>query len=153
VSISVGDEAPEFTLKATDGSDVTLSSFRGDSSVTLVFYPFAFSGICTSELCEIGDNLSAFNDADNVVLAISCDRHHALRAFKEAEGLDFELLADGWPHGAVSRAYGCFDEDLGVALRRTVVVGRDGRIARIFDSGGIGEARDLGSYTDALGSL
>ena len=153
MSLDVGDTAPDFTLKDTDGNEVTLSSFAGDSSVTLVFFPFAFSGICTGELCEIGDNLGAFNSADNVVLAISCDRMHSLKAFKAQEGYDFALLSDGWPHGAVAQAYGCFDDTLGCAQRATFVVGRDGKVAEAFRSGGIGEARQLSSYTEALTKL
>jgi len=150
MSLNVGDAAPDFTLKDSDGNEVTLSSFRGSSSVTLVFFPFAFSGICTGELCEIGDNLGAFNSADNVVLAISCDRAQALKAWKAQEGYEFALLSDGWPHGAVAQAYGCFNDTVGVAERATFVIDKDGNVAEAFRSGGIGEARELSSYTDAL---
>jgi mycoredoxin-dependent peroxiredoxin len=150
MSINVGDAAPDFTLKDTDGNEVTLSSFRGAKSVTLVFFPFAFSGICTGELCELGDNLSAFNSADNTVLAISCDRAHSLKAFNAQEGYDFALLSDGWPHGAVATAYDCFNDTLGCAERATFVIDKDGNVAEAFRSGGIGEARELSSYTEAL---
>ncbi len=153
MAINVGDDAPDFTLKDTDGNEVTLSSFRGSTSVTLVFIPFAFTGVCQGELCELRDNLATFNDAGNQVLAISCDRSPSQKVWKEQEGFNFPLLSDGWPHGEVARAYDCFNEDLGCAFRRTVVVDRDGKVADVFQSGGLGEARSLGSYTDALAKV
>ena len=72
--------------------------------MVIVFYPFAFSGICTGELCEIRDNLAVFEYADAEVLAVSVDSKFALRAYAEQEGYGFSLLADFWPHGAVARA-------------------------------------------------
>jgi len=76
VPVEIGQEAPDFTLKDQDGNDVTLSSFRGQQSVVLVFYPFTFTGVCQGELCEIRDDPSAFDAADAQVLAISCDTRH-----------------------------------------------------------------------------
>lgn len=153
MSIEIGDEAPDFTLKDEAGNEVTLSSFRGTSSVTLVFYPFAFSGVCSGELCSLRDNLSAFNSHENQVLAISCDRAQTLKAWKAEQGYNFPMLSDGWPHGAVATAYGCFNETVGVAERLTVVVGKNGRVVDTFRSGGLGEARDPGSYDDALAKV
>jgi len=153
MTIAPGDEAPDFTLNDTDGNQVTLSSFRGDTSVTLVFIPFAFTGRCQGELCELSDNISRFNDAGNQVLAITCDRAPSLKEWKAQQGFDFPLLSDGWPHGEVARAYGCFNEDLGCAERQTVVVGKDGTVVESFRSGGLGEARSLDSYTDALAKV
>jgi peroxiredoxin len=153
MTLNVGDAAPDFTLKDTDGDEVTLSSFRGDTSVTLVFIPFAFTGVCQGELCELRDNLARFNDAGNQVLAITCDRAPSLKVWKEQEGFNFPLLSDGWPHGEVARAYDCFDEALGCALRRTVIVGKDGNVADVFQSGGLGEARSFDSYTAGLAKV
>ena len=150
MSIEVGSEAPDFTLKDTDGNEVTLSSFRGKDSVTLVFIPFAFTGVCQGELCELRYNLHSFEHAANQVLSISCDTRHALKTWKEEQGFTFPMLSDFWPHGSTAQAYDCFNPDLGCAMRRTVVVGKDGTITDIFQSGGLGEARNLGSYTDAL---
>ena len=150
MTLNVGDPAPDFTLTDTDGNQVTLSSFRGDKSVTVVFIPFAFTGVCQGELCELSENLEQFVTAGNQVLAISCDRSPSLKAWKAQEGFSFPLLSDGWPHGAVATAYGCFNEDLGCAERLTVVVDRDGNVADLFRSGGLGEARPLSSYTEAL---
>jgi peroxiredoxin len=153
MTLNAGDQAPDFTLTDTDGNAVTLSSFRDRTSVTLVFIPFAFTGVCKGELCELSDNLAAFNSADNQVLAITCDRAPSLKAWKDQEGFNFPLLSDGWPHGEVARAYGCFDEALGCAQRLTVIVGKDGKVADTFRSGGLGEARPFESYTEGLAKV
>ena len=153
MALSVGDEAPDFTLNDTDGTAVTLSSFRGERSVTVVFIPFAFTGVCQGELCELRDHLETFRSADNEVLVITCDRAPSLKEWGAQQGYTFPLLSDGWPHGEVSRAYGCFNEALGCAERLTVVVGKDGNVADLFRSGGLGEARPLSSYTDALAKV
>jgi mycoredoxin-dependent peroxiredoxin len=150
MSIAVGDTAPEFTLKDTDGNDVTLSSFRGKQSVTLVFIPFAFTGVCEGELCELRDNLNTFTNKDNQLLAITCNTRHSLGVWKEQQGYNFPLLSDFWPHGEVARSYECFNDSLGCAMRRTVVIDADGVIVDLFESGGLGEARDLESYNGAL---
>lgn len=112
----VGQQAPDFTLANQYGEPVRLADFRG-RNVVLVFYPFAFSGICTGELCEIRDNLSVFEHADAEVLAVSVDSKYALRAYAGQEGYDFSLLADFWPHGAVAERYGVFDAESGMAIR------------------------------------
>ena len=87
----------------------------------LVFYPFAFSGVCTGEMAGIRDRLAEFMTFDTEVLAISCDPMYALRAFADADGLNFPLLSDFWPHGEVTRAYDVFDDGQGLrrAGRRT----------------------------------
>ena len=150
MSIEQGQTAPDFTLVDEQGEEVTLSSFRGKKSVTLVFYPFAFSGVCRAELCELRDNANSFVSADNQVLGISCDRKQTLAAWKAAEGFDFPLLSDGWPHGEVAKAYGCFNEAVGAAERLTVVIDKEGVVTDVFRSAGLGEARPFDNYTDAL---
>ena len=150
MTIEPGQQAPDFTLGDEQGQEVTLSSFRGQKSVTLVFIPFAFTGVCQGELCELRDNLGAFETADNQVLAITCDRAPSLKAWKAEQGFNFPMLSDGWPHGAVAQLYDCFNSERGCAFRRTVVVDKDGVITDVFQSGGLGEARSLDSYTEAL---
>jgi peroxiredoxin len=144
--VDVGELAPDFTLKSQHGEDVTLSSFRG-TPVVLVFFPFAFSGICADEFAEIRDH-----ELDAEVLAISCDHVFANRAFADAHHLGFSVLSDFWPHGDVSRAYGIFNEDVGVAERGTYVLDGQG-IVRWKVEHGIGEARDLRAYREALDTL
>jgi peroxiredoxin len=126
--LELGTMAPDFTLRDQFGQDVRLSSYRGRKAVALVFFPFAFSGVCTSEMGGIRDRLESFLTFDTEVLAISCDPVYALRAFADADGLNFPMLSDYWPHGEVTRAYGVFDEARGCPLRSSYVLDRDGRV-------------------------
>lgn len=146
-----GQLAPDFELLNQYGEPVRLSDFRG-RNVVVVFYPFAFSGICTGELCEIRDNISAFEDSNATVLAISVDSKFTLRAYAEQEGYGFDLLADFWPHGAVATAYGVFDALSGMALRGTFIIDAEG-IVRYVVVNPRGQARDLGEYRRALATL
>ena len=100
--IGVGDVAPDFSLSDQYGATVSLRELRSDSGVLIVFYPFAFSGICTGELTEIRDDLGAFQNEHSAVVAISCDPVFALRAWADQEGYFFPLLSDFWPHGQVA---------------------------------------------------
>lgn len=151
MALSVGDTAPDFTLKNQHGQEIALSALRG-KPVVLVFFPFAFSGICTGELCEIRDNLNVFTDDGVTVLAISCDHFFSNRAFADRDGYTFDILSDFWPHGAVSQAYGVFEESAGAARRGTFLIDADG-IIRWSVENPIGEARDFLGYKDALAAL
>lgn len=148
---SLGAEAPDFELANQYGEPVKLSSFRG-RNVAVVFYPFAFSGICTGELCEIRDNLGMFEYSDTVVLGVSVDSKFSLRAYAAQEGYSFDLLADFWPHGAVASAYGVFDAGSGMAKRATFIIDGDGRI-RYSVVNPRGQARDFSEYRSALADL
>ena len=150
-ALSVGAIAPDFTLRDTHGTPITLSDLRG-APVLIVFYPFAFSGICSGELCELRDNLSVFNAADVRVLAISCDTMFSLKAWTEQEGFAFDLLSDFWPHGDVARAYGVFDDDGGLALRGSFLIDADGALAWSVVNGR-GERRKFTDYQDAVARL
>jgi peroxiredoxin len=148
----VGSTAPDFTLQDQNKQEVTLSSFRGDRGVLLVFYPFAFSGICTGELCAVRDDLGSFQNDDVQVLAVSVDHSFTLKAWANAEGYEFPLLADFWPHGKVAQEYGVFNEAAGFALRGTFLVDKDG-IVRFAEVNGPGEPRDQGAWKKALAEL
>jgi len=150
--IAVGEHAPDFTLKDQNGQDVVLSAFRAHKNVVVVFYPFAFSGICTGELCEIRDDLGAFVAEDVQVLAVSCDHMFSLRAWADKEGYFFPLLSDYWPHGAVAQAFGVFNDRAGAAVRGTFLVDRDG-VVRWSLVNEIGKARDFSGYREALAAL
>ena len=150
--LSVGDVAPDFTLKDQNGQDVTLSSFRGAKNVVVVFYPFAFSGICTGELCEIRDNLGAFVSDNVQVLAISTDHMFSQRAWADKEGYFFPLLSDFWPHGGVAQSYGVFNEQAGAAVRGTFLVDTSG-VVRWSLVNEIGQGRDFTGYHEALREL
>ena len=148
----VGTEAPDFTVKDQNNQAVTLSSFRGERAVLLVFYPFAFSGICTSELGAVRDDLADFQNDDVQILAISTDHPYALKAWSESQGFDFPLLSDFWPHGATAQAYGAFNEKAGMALRGTFLVDADGAIA-FAEVNSPGDAREQSGWKDAVGAL
>jgi peroxiredoxin len=150
-ALEVGAVAPDFTLKNQFGEDLTLSDLRG-SKVVVMFYPFAFTGICTGELCEIRDRRGEFDAGDATVLSISCDAPPTLKAFAEAEGFTHTLLSDFWPHGEVSRAYGAFWEQTGFATRASYVLDRDG-VIRWSIVNGPGEARSIEDYTQALAGI
>jgi mycoredoxin-dependent peroxiredoxin len=151
MSLSVGDSAPEFSLRDQDKQVVSLSELRG-SPVLLVFYPFAFSGLCTGELCQLRDELAVYTDAGVQVLAVSTDPVFSLKAFKAAEGFDFPLLSDFWPHGDAAQAYGAFNEKAGMALRATFLVDADGKIA-FAEVNAPGDVREQSGWKDAVAQL
>jgi peroxiredoxin len=149
IGLPVGAPAPDFTLRDQFGQDVTLSSFRGSKAVALVFYPYAFSGVCTSEMAGIRARLADFLSFDTEVLGVSCDPVYALRAFSDSDGLNFPLLSDFWPHGEVCRAYDVFDERRGAPRRSSYVVDRDGTIRWAVHNQS-SEGRDLDEHVRQL---
>lgn len=152
MSVQVGDAAPEFSLKDQFGQDTSLSSLHADKAVLLVFYPFAFSGICTGELCEIRDDISRFANPDVQVVGISCDTMYSQRAWADEQGYNFPLLSDFWPHGEVARAYDVFLEPAGLAIRGTFLIDTQG-VVRWTLVNGPGEARDFSGFHEALTTL
>lgn len=147
--LQVGDPAPDFTLRDQHGAEVSLSSFAGEKAVLIVFYPYAFSGVCTGELTGFRDRLGEFETDTTTVVAISCDPIYTQRAFADRDALFFPLLTDFWPHGEVASAYGVFDEASGSPLRSSFVVGKDQRIAWAVHNE-MGEARDLDTQATHL---
>lgn len=150
--LEVGDLAPDFTLVDQLGTPVHLATAVADRPALLVFFPFAFSGICTGELLEIQLNIDRFVNDEVQVFGISCDASYALRGWAAHEGYRFPLLSDFWPHGEVARAYGVFDEASGMAVRGTFVVGRDRRVRWALVNGP-GEQRDIGVLHAAVKDL
>jgi len=148
----VGQPAPDFTLKDQQGKRVSLSDYKGVRNVVVVFYPFAFSGICKGELCEIRDNLGDFESDDVQVLAVSCDHMFAQRAWSDVEGYFFPMLSDYWPHGAVAQAYGVFDQAGGFSTRGTFLIDREG-VVRWTLVNGPSQKRDFSGYHAALAEL
>jgi mycoredoxin-dependent peroxiredoxin len=144
--------APELALKDQHGRTVSLADFQGTSNVALVFYPAAFSGICTGELCEIRDNLGIFEDGNVQVIGVSCDPLASQRAWAEDEGYDFPLLSDFWPHGEVSRRYGVFHPGRGFAVRGSFLIDKAG-VLRWSVVNGPGLARPLSAYREAIAAL
>ncbi|MCA1830650.1 MAG: peroxiredoxin [Actinomycetota bacterium] len=151
----VGQEAPDFSARDTEGQTVTLRDLRG-KNVLLVFYPFAFSGTCTKEFCELRDaNSDIATDEDVEVFGVSCDPVWAIRTWKQQQNYPNRFLSDFWPHGAISRAYGAFDEKIGSAVRSTFLIDKEG-IIRYAEQGTLEQlaiARDQGSWREALAAL
>ena len=151
MSLSVGDRAPEFSLPDQDKQVISLADLRG-TPVLLVFYPFAFSGICTGELCRLRDELTTYTDAGVKVFAISTDPVFSLKAFKAQENFDFALLSDFWPHGVVAQAYGAFNEKAGMALRATFLVDAGGKVT-FAEVNSPGDVREQSGWKDAVAKL
>jgi peroxiredoxin len=147
---ALGSRAPDFSTRNQYGEQVRLSDFAGHRDVVLVFYPYAFSQVCTSELAALRDRPSLLEAAE--FLAISCDPMFTLRAYADAQGPNFSLLTDFWPHGEIATSYGVFDPDRGCALRGTFVVDRTG-VIRWSVVNPIPEARNPDDYAAALASL
>ncbi|MFA1544006.1 peroxiredoxin [Actinomadura monticuli] len=159
MTVDVGAEAPDFELTDQHGTPVRLSGFRGENNVLLVFYPLAFSGVCTGELTLLRDEFrsaggggDAGGDGGVQVLAVSVDSMFALRAWSDREGFWFPLLSDFWPHGGTARRYGVFDEAKGLALRGTFVIDTEG-VVRWKVVNAIPDARDIDEYRKALAGL
>jgi mycoredoxin-dependent peroxiredoxin len=152
VALENDTRAPDFDLANQYGEHVRLSDFRGLRPVVLVFFPLAFSGVCTGELCALRDNLALFQQQGVELLGISVDSKASLRAWAEQEGYDFNLLADFWPHGAVAKEYGVFLEEKGFANRATFVID-DGGVIRASFITAPGEARSIEAYREALAEV
>lgn len=152
MTITIGSPAPVFELPNQHGEKVSLASFKGKKNVVVLFYPFAFSGICTGELCAIRDDLNSFQNENVQLLAISCDPIFAQRAYAEKEGYKFPVLSDFWPHGVVSKAYGVFEEARGCAIRGTFVIDKEGSL-RWQVVNRIGDGRNILEYKSAIAAL
>jgi peroxiredoxin len=152
MAVEVGQEAPDFELKNQHGEPVKLSSFRGTKNVVLVFYPLAFSGVCTTELLALRDDFPESSRNDVELLTVSVDSTYVLRKWADAEDFSFGLLSDFWPHGGVASLYGVFDTDRGLARRGTFVIDKAG-VVRWKVINPIPEARDITKYQKALAEL
>jgi mycoredoxin-dependent peroxiredoxin len=152
MAVEVGQEAPDFELKDQHGQPVRLSSFRGAKNVVLVFYPLAFSGVCSGELCALRDDFPEVDRDDVELLTVSVDSTYAHRAWADNEGFEFGLLSDFWPHGGVARLYGVFDEDRGLSVRGTFIIDKAGMVRwKVVNP--TPQARDIADYQKALAAL
>ena len=150
--IEVGQQAPDFTLRDQNNEEFTLSSYAGTKAVLIVFYPLAFTGICTNELGRVRDELDVFQNDDVQVVTISVDSTYSHKIFSERDGYEFPLLADFWPHGAVAKLYGVFNEETGFANRGTFLVDRDG-VVRFAELNGPGDGRNPDDWRKAIDAL
>jgi len=155
MAVQVGQEAPDFTLKNTDMEDVTLSSFRGDKNVVLLFVPLAFTGVCTQELCSVRDNLNNYANLDAEVFGLSVDSPFSQKAWKEREGLNFALLSDF--NREVVQAYGATFGDSfpfhGVAKRSAFVIDKAGVLQYVEILDKASDLPDFDKINDTLQGL
>ena len=152
MAVEIGDVAPDFELKDQHGTPVTLSGLRGKKNVVLVFYPLAFSGVCSGELCAMRDSFPESDREDVEVLTVSVDSVFVHKTWSEIEGYEFGLLSDFWPHGEVAKSYGVFNEERGIATRGTFIIDKAG-VVRWKVVNAIPQARDLADYSKALAEL
>ncbi len=152
MALSVGDQAPDFTLNDQSRTPVSLADFRGKKHVLIVFYPLAFSGVCTGEMCTLRDSIESFRSDEVETLAISVDSSAATAAWAAKEGFEFPLLSDFWPHGEVADRYGVFDAEKGLAMRGTFLVDKEG-VVRFAEVNAIPDARDQQRWRQALAAL
>ena len=130
MALTVGDKAPDFKLQNSDKDFVELSSFKGSKNVLLLFYPLAFSSVCTNELCSVRDNMKLYNAFDAEVLGVSVDSLFVQGVFKKSQNINYELLSDF--NKKVSEEYGVLNLDFfgmkGVSNRSAFVVDKEGVI-------------------------
>lgn len=127
-TLKVGDEAPDFELRGTKGMQFKLSDQRG-KNVVLNFFPGAFSGVCSQQMPRIQEQKSLFGE-DTVVLGVGVDNLFALEAWSKQLGIDFPILSDYYPHGAVAEKYGVLFPN-GAPERAVIGIDKEGRIAYI----------------------
>jgi peroxiredoxin len=128
VAIRTGERAPEFDLQVRHDERVRLSDFRGKRNVLLVFHPFAYTAVCEEEARDLQENLDTFGNAETDVLFVSCDAWPARQAWREQIGAEYVFASDFWPHGAASRAYGVFDDEVGAPIRGTFLIDKAGSV-------------------------
>jgi mycoredoxin-dependent peroxiredoxin len=150
--LEVGAGAPEFTLRDQNNQKVSLREYRDAKDVLLVFFPLAFTGICQGELDRIRDRLPDFENDDTQTLAISVGPPPTHKIWATENGYMFPVLSDFWPHGAVSQAYGVFNDDAGFPNRGTFVIDRSG-VIRFAEMKQPGEPRDQKVWREALAAL
>lgn len=155
MSIVIGQQAPGFTLHDTDRNEVSLDSLKG-KNVVLLFFPMAFTGVCTTELCSIRDNIALYNNANATVLGISVDSPFTLAKFKADQNLNFALLSDF--NKEVSSAYGAIYESFigwmkGVSKRSAFVIDANGVVqyAEVLESAG--DLPNFDAINNTLASL
>ena len=152
MSLSIGDAAPDFTLKDQDGNAVSLSDLNGKKTL-IVFIPFPFTGLCEGELCDIRDSLHQLDRFEANVVSITCDTRPANKAWADSQEFGFRILSYFWPHGATAQAYGCFNEKTGSAWRATYVLDADGIVRDIIATDSLADPRAVADYPKALAAI
>lgn len=142
MELKAGDTAPDFTLFDSDKSKVTLSDYRGKKNVLLLFFPLAFTGVCTTELCAVRDDMKKYDDANTIVFGISTDAFPTLAKFKEEQHYQYQLLSDY--NKEVSKAFNCLYDSFtdmgmkGVSKRSAFLIDKEGKLqyAEVLENAG-----------------
>jgi peroxiredoxin len=155
MTVQKGQPAPDFTLRDSDKNEVKLSDYKG-KHVVLLFFPLAFTGVCTAELCSLRDNIATYNALDAQVLAVSVDSLFTLDKFKKEQGLTFPLLSDF--NKTASDAYGVLYENFvldmkGVSKRSAFVLDKDGIVQYVEVLEDAGKIPDFEAVQATLKSL
>jgi peroxiredoxin len=147
--IPAGTPVPAFVLEREDGSDFTQDDLTGATTV-LVFYPFAFSPVCTDQLQVYEEALPELREMGVTLYGVSTDPRYAQTAFKEQLGISIEQLSDFEPKGATARAFGAYSEPGGMTNRALVIVGPDGVVTWSHLAASPGELPGVNLIFDAL---
>lgn len=155
MAISIGQQAPGFSLYNTEKKKITLEDYKGQN-LLLLFFPLAFTSVCTAELCSVRDNMAAYNKSSAEVLGISVDSVFTLARFREEQQLNFPLLSDF--NKEASSAYGALYEQFGfdmkgVSKRAAFVIDKEGKIAYAEVLENAGEIPDFEAINQTLASL
>lgn len=148
----IGSLAPPFKLFDQDMNRVSLEDLQNRKAL-VVFIPLPFTNTCLGEMCQLRDELSALNDIEATVVAITTHAVPTNKQWSEEHQFGFPVLSDFWPHGRTSIAYGTFDEKLGIAHRNTYVLDKEGVIREVISSPHLGTAREYDRYVETLSSI
>lgn len=150
--MNIGSPAPSFELRDQNKELVSSESLTG-SKALVVFIPFPFTGNCDNETCEIRDHLSRLNDMAAKVVIITDHAIPVNKKWSDENGFEFPVLADYWPHGEVTKAYGAFNETVGAANRYTFVLDAEGIVREVINTDSLGDVREFDSYIEALAKV
>ena len=148
----VGQPAPDFSLRDQSNNTVSLADLKGQKAL-IVFIPFPFTGTCDGEACALRDDLGALEGLGAKVVIITVHAGPTNRKWAEEYKLQFPVLTDFWPHGAVAQAYGAFNEQIGSAVRQSFVLDQNGVVREIVKSEQLGQAREHQAYARELAAI
>ena len=148
--VAAGQPAPHFSLQRPDGGTFTHADLLGGTTV-LVFYPFAFSPVCTDQLSVYNELLEDFAERGATLYGVSCDAHYSQSAFKEQLGIDIEQLSDFEPKGATCRAFGVLNPG-GFPQRALVLIGPDAVVRWSYEAPSPSDLPGANLIFDALGA-
>lgn len=152
MTLEIGQPAPPFELRDVEGEMVSLDDLKGRKSL-IVFIPFPFTGNCDAETCAIRDHLADLDRLDANAVVITTASLFTNREWSRQNEFTFPVLADFWPHGAVTAAYGTFDDKVGAANRSTFVLDEDGVVRAVVATESRKDVRDFDAYMEALNAI